>query len=107
MGVVVLGLFTLIASRLCFRTCGRWFLLAVSTTGNSVNDILTLFIFFRVLCPPDDTRIHIAMGRRLLSPRRSGEAHCDRELAVEVPRGPLRSRAGRGGLARKEEKEGI
>ena len=31
---------------------------------------------------------------------RSGEAHCDRELAVEVRRGPLRSRAGRGGPAR-------
>ena len=32
----------------------------------------------------------------------SGEDHCDRELAVEVRRGPLRSRAGRWGPARKE-----
>ena len=31
---------------------------------------------------------------------RSGEAHCDRELAVEVRRGPMRSRAGRWGPAR-------
>ena len=31
---------------------------------------------------------------------RSGEAHCDRELSVEVRRGPLRSRAGRWGPAR-------
>ena len=31
---------------------------------------------------------------------RSGEAHCDQELADEVQRGPLRSRAGRWGLAR-------
>ena len=31
---------------------------------------------------------------------RSGEAHCDQELADEVRRGPLRSRAGRGGPAK-------
>ena len=30
----------------------------------------------------------------------SGEAHCDQELAEEVRRGPLRSRAGRGDPAR-------
>ena len=33
-------------------------------------------------------------------PARSGEAHCDQELADEVRRGPLRSRAGSGGPAR-------
>ena len=31
---------------------------------------------------------------------RSGEAHCDQELADEIRRGPLQSRAGSGGPAR-------
>ena len=32
--------------------------------------------------------------------KRSGEAHCDQELADEIRRGPLRSRAGSGGPLR-------
>ena len=36
----------------------------------------------------------------------SGEAHCDQELADEIRRGSLRSRAGRWGPARKKEEEG-
>ena len=36
---------------------------------------------------------------------RSGEAQSDRELADEIRRGPLRSRAGRGGPAREEGKK--
>ena len=37
---------------------------------------------------------------------RSGEAHCDQELADEIWQGSLRSRAGRWGPARKKEEEG-
>ena len=44
--------------------------------------------------------VEVRRGPQCSDSRRFGEARCDRELAVEARRGPLRSRAGSGGPAR-------
>ena len=52
--------------------------------------------------PARPTALRLRRGPKRADSRRlkSGEAHCDQKLAVEIRRGPLRSRAGRCGPAR-------
>ena len=71
--------------------------LILSDILNWLSDILSS-ILFDIFVAAEALRSRA--GRGGPARWRSGEAHCDQELAEEVRRGPLRSRAGRGGPAR-------